>query len=374
MMISLVVWEGFIGGAERFAASLAGELGRRGVDVSVVVIGPGDQLGAQLQREGVPVTHLGLSRGAMVLRHPRRLRKAVERYRAQTAILSGFGYLGAALRFGGFRGSIIGVEHGVLLHTAGFDSPRRLIRRLDRASGVLAHDAEVAVSAFMEQLALRVPHCRRLVRIPHGVRIDRPGPAAPSITGNELRIGYAGRLYPGKGVDVLLRALALLDGNGDGPRVTLAIAGEGPTRPQLEQLADSLGVSHRVSFLGWTEDIGAFWADCHLAVAPNDHLPESFCMATVEAMACARPTIVTAQGALPELVRDGVTGTVVRPGDPASLASAISVYARTPELLISGGEAAYAFAWQNFRLDQCADRYLDLTRELACGSDYSQGL
>jgi glycosyltransferase involved in cell wall biosynthesis len=365
MKISFVVWDGFIGGAERFAVSLAGELVRRGVKAGVVVVGPGDQLRAQLEREDVPAIHLGLSRGSLVMRHPRLLRQAVERDGAGVAILDGFGYLGTVLRLAGFRGSIIGVEHGVLIHTETLKPTRRLVRRLDRASGVFAHDAEVAVSAFMEQLARRAPHGRRLVRIPHGVRMDRPLPSAPRISANELRIGYAGRLFPGKGLEVLLHALALVARGRDGLSATLAIAGEGPTRPELEKLADTLGVRDRVSFVGWVEDIAEFWSQCHLAVTPNDHLAESFSMSTVEAMACARPTIVSARGALPELVRIGITGAVVPAGDANALASAISGYAQAPDLVPLHGEAAHAFAQGNFRLDRCADRYLDLVHEVA---------
>lgn len=369
MRISLVLWDGFIGGAERFTVSLAGELRRRGVDAGVVIVGPGEQLRVQLQREEVPAVHLGFSRGATVVRHPRVLRDAVDGERTTTAIIQGFGYLGATLRLGGFRRSIIGVEHGVLISIDSVDPARRLIRGVDRRAAALTHDAEVAVSAFMERLATAAPHCRRLVRIPHGIRMDGPPPDPPSVTGSELRIGYVGRLFPGKGLDVLLRALALLQPHPKGVRVTLTVAGEGPTRESLEALARKLDVSDLVTFVGWTDDVAEFWSGCHLAVAPNDLFVESFCMAIAEAMTCARPTVVTSRGALPELVVPDVTGAVVRGGDANALAAAISRYVEDPDLLAVHGRAARGLAEEKLRLDRCADRYLDLARTLARGGE-----
>lgn len=368
MRVALVVWDGLIGGAERLSVSLAGEFRRRGVDATVVFVGAEDQLRSQLAAEGVPSVHLEFRRGAEVLRHPRHFARAIATIEADVAILSSFGFLGTALRAGGYRGAIIGVEHGALatLTYSASNLRGRLARlklKIDRATGLPAYDAEVAVSSFMEALALKSPlRCRRLVRIANGIALPAPSPLLPDSGARPLRVGYAGRLVPGKGVDVAIRACALLAHNG--VPVTLHIAGDGPDRDRLSELAIGLRISHIATFEGWVSDIHGFWANCDLAVAPNDTLAESFCLAATEAMAAGRPVVVSDIGALPELILGGTGGILVAPGDVTSLAQAIGTYASDRERLAVDGAAARTQVESRYSLPRCADAYLALANSL----------
>jgi mannosyltransferase len=79
-------------------------------------------------------------------------------------------------------------------------------------------------------------------------------------------------------------------------------------------------------------------------------------------MGCARPAIVTRLGALPELVAPGHTGTVVAPGHPRALATALASYLAEPDLARIQGKAALARFDSTFPLDRCATRYLQLAR------------
>lgn len=353
--VSFVVWDGLIGGAERQSAALAAEFQRQGVQTAIVFVGGHDQLRGQLERDSVQSHHLGMPRGGNILLHPRHLARVVHAQGADAAIVAGFGYLGTLLRLGGFRRVIIGVEHG--------DRRTGLRRACDRAAAVVTHDAEITISAYMESLTRRTIHSRSLVRIPHGVLLPEPGLDPPHLAhGATLRLGYAGRLYPGKGVDALLRAVALC--LRDGMPVRLAVAGDGPSRDPLVRLAAKLGIASHVRFAGWTDDISSFWAEQHLAVAPNDCFVESFCVSIAEAMAHSRPAIVTSLGALPELVERNRSGAIVPPGNPAALAAAIQTYARQPDTLASHGAAAKARAQERFSLRVCAQRYLRLLAQL----------
>jgi glycosyltransferase involved in cell wall biosynthesis len=288
------------------------------------------------------------------------LARAVEDLGTDVAVIGSFGYLGGALRAGGFRGPILGVEHGALHELPSMPPHRRAVRRADRALGVATHDAEIAVSRYMEALARSTLHSRRLVRIPHGVTTADSRVAR--VQDEVLTVGYAGRLHNGKGVDVLLHAVALMRAS---LVSRLRIAGDGPTRASLEALASELGVGERVEFLGWTDDIKRFWDECDIAVAPASELAESFSMATLEAMARGRPTIVTDRGALPELVIAGQTGTIVPPKDALALANAIGAYARSPETVTSHGQAAMRLARERFSLAACARSYVELAAETA---------
>jgi len=183
-----------------------------------------------------------------------------------------------------------------------------------------------------------------------------------------MRIGYAGRLIPGKGLDVLMRALATVRQEHD---VSLLVAGDGPSRQELERLAGSLDLRDRVTFLGWTDDIGGFWSRCHLAVAPNDRTDESFCLSIAEAMSYSRPAVVTDRGALPELVIPEKTGVVVPAGDATALAGAIAYYALSPDRVSVHGRAAREHAERSYSLERCAERFLELAEALLVrrGSD-----
>ena len=196
--------------------------------------------------------------------------------------------------------------------------------------------------------------------IPNGVAVDvfapNGGPPARPFT-----IGWAGRFVPGKGVDVLLRAFGAAELDG----ARLVLAGDGPERSGSERLARELGVAERVDFPGWIAADAGFWRGCDLAVAAPDGWVESFGLSALEAMACGVAVVATRNGGLAEVVEDGVTGRLVRPGDAAALAEAISAYANDPGLRSAHGAAARRRAEAQFSMEETARRYLELFEEAA---------
>lgn len=367
MRITFVLWNGDIGGAERATAAIAGKLRRTGIDATVMFVrGPG-LLAAQLSAEGVPHTSLGLARGGLVMLNLVRMRATMHQVRPDVVVTVRVGYLGAALRAAGFRGPIIGVEHGELIE---LHQRRELFLKgwATRAVGVATHDAEVAVSRYMVDLASRGLHARRIVPITLGVE---PGPGAvdlPPRSGAILTVGYVGRLYPGKGVDRLIGAIAALARTQPANRVELLVAGDGEMRGPWTQLARDLGVADRIQFMGWTDDVRAHWARCHIAVAPNDTFVESFGMSVLESMAAGRGTIVTDRGALPELVVAEQTGQIVPAGDEAALAAALADYQGDPERVVSHGTAARQRAVADYSLTNTARQFVALATDLLDGS------
>ncbi len=154
MRITFLLWGGGIGGTERLSLSLAGGLRMLGHDTSVLLVDDDGDLRPQLDRESLEWIALGMSRGRHVLRQPRRVTRALSMLGTEVAILGSFGFLGPALKLGGFRGVVIGVEHGALLAVASLSAAKRAQCNLDRRIGVHGHDAEVAVSNFMLRLAV----------------------------------------------------------------------------------------------------------------------------------------------------------------------------------------------------------------------------
>jgi glycosyltransferase involved in cell wall biosynthesis len=185
--------------------------------------------------------------------------------------------------------------------------------------------------------ALRLLRERGL-RAPSGVlsngvdpRTYSPGPAdeglrrAYGLPAGRPLILSVGRLSPEKRVDVLLDAVARLDGR-------LAIAGTGPALDGLRARAEALGVASRVRFLGYVpgRDLPGLYrlADV-FAIASEAELQS---LATMEAMACGLPVVAVDACALGELVRHGENGFLARPGDAAGLARHLELICAYPAL------------------------------------------
>lgn len=360
--IALVLWNGDVGGAEVFAATLARQLRAQGLDARIAFVGEPEPLAARLVSHGVPYVAACMGRGRDVLAHPRRYARLVAAAGADGAILVECGFMGAALRLGGYGAPVVGVEHGAALELAGYGWRRRLLTWMSRTAGAHADDAQVAVSRFVSRYLESQPHTREALVIHNG--IDTAALACEPSRGRRPKaaVGFAARLIPGKGADHLIAALGRIPPE---VRPRLAIAGDGPERASLQALACEHGVGADVEFLGLVHDIGSFWRRVDLAVVPSAEFVEACPMSPLEAMASARPVLATRNGGLPELIVDGVTGRLVAPGDVGELARALEDYARAPALITAHGAAAHRHVSRTFDISSCASRYLELLDELA---------
>lgn len=140
-------------------------------------------------------------------------------------------------------------------------------------------------------------------------------------------VGCVGRLLPQKGVDVLLRAFALLKPADDGVAPELRVLGEGPDRQRLQTLVGELGLGDRVRFLSNVPhgEVASIYADLDILVVPSRTTPkwvEHFGRVLIEGMAAGCVVIGSDSGAIPEVLGDA--GIVVPEGNPGALAAAIS--------------------------------------------------
>lgn len=137
--------------------------------------------------------------------------------------------------------------------------------------------------------------------------------------GPDVVVGYVGRLVPIKDLKTLLQGIALVRARL--PGVRLVIAGDGEERRPLQALVTELGLDGCVDFLGWRTDLAALYQrmDVFVLTSLNEGTPVSL----IEAMAAGVPVIASAVGGVPDVIDDGVTGVLIRPGEPEALASAI---------------------------------------------------
>jgi len=163
-----------------------------------------------------------------------------------------------------------------------------------------------------------------------------------------------GRLHPNKGFDLLLEALAATR------EVHMWIAGDGPLRVQLERLASRLGVSERVRFLGWRDDVPALLAGADLLVCPS--LREPLGNVVIEAWSAGLPVVATASDGPAGLIEDGESGILVPlPGDPGggpqALARAIERVCKDSELRGKLGKAGRRHYEAEFTEEAVVARY-----------------
>lgn len=147
---------------------------------------------------------------------------------------------------------------------------------------------------------------------------------------DKLRLLYLGRLSPEKGLATLLEAMAWIEDD----TIELDIAGDGPERAALEEIIDARGLTERVTLLGFQTDVITLLDEHDALVLPS--LREGLPMAAVEALAAGMPILASAVGGLPELVEDGVTGLLSKPGDTLDVARQLAQLVHEFELLSRG--------------------------------------
>ncbi len=173
-------------------------------------------------------------------------------------------------------------------------------------------------------------------------------------------IAWIGRFDPVKDQAGLVRAFAAVARAY--PHAVLALAGDGPCRADLEGLVDQLGVRGRVRFYGTVSDVPGVLAAMDLFVLPS--LAEGMSNTVLEAMASGLPILATRVGGNPELVQDGVNGTLVSPQDPAALVAGLTLYLDDPGLRARHGSGSRRRATACFSLDQMRAGYQQLYGDL----------
>jgi glycosyltransferase involved in cell wall biosynthesis len=156
------------------------------------------------------------------------------------------------------------------------------------------------------------------------------------ISDDEMAIAFLGRVVMEKGLDVFADAIHAFERLGIRHRVV--VIGEGPARPWFEQQLPQ-GI-----FLGQLTGNDLSRALASTDVFLNPSITEAFGNVTLEAMACALPVIAAEATGATNLVRSGVTGTLVDGTEPDEFAAALADYARDPDLRRRHGEAGLAIA------------------------------
>jgi glycosyltransferase involved in cell wall biosynthesis len=334
LWLLLVVDSLEVGGAERHVVDLATALHRKGYRVEVACSVAGE-LSEPLEAAGVPVWPL---MGRLVKR------------RASVAYARGIGGLLRGRPFDLVHAHVFASAVAASIATLGKNVPlvisehteaswqTWLTRRVSRWAHRRA-TRTIAVSTPIERLLIErdgVPP-DRVTFIPNAV-----GPASDE-TPDPLPDGWqdaplvwvVARLQPEKGVADFLRAAARV--SGISPNARFLVVGDGPLRKELLDLAEHLGISERVRFLGYRRDSRELMELMDVLVVPS--LTEGSPLIVLEAMAAGVPVVASAVGGIPDQVRHDEEGILVPPGDPDALGEALGALLRDSHCARRLGEA-----------------------------------
>jgi glycosyltransferase involved in cell wall biosynthesis len=178
------------------------------------------------------------------------------------------------------------------------------------------------------------------------VEPDPPEAAVPWPTGNGPVVGFVGRIEPRKGPLDLVRAAAAI--RRGAPGAQLVVVGDDPFDADPAYTASVID-SPEVDHHPWTDNAPGLMRHLDVLVLPS--YQEPFGTVLAEAMAVGTPVVATRVDGLPEVVRDGVTGRLVEPGDPDGLAAGVlDVLGRREQMGRAAREHARQFGADDYAL------------------------
>lgn len=172
----------------------------------------------------------------------------------------------------------------------------------------------------------------------------------------DILVGIAARLYPVKGIDILINAAKLVSDRD--PNIRFLIGGDGEDRNVLEKQAADLGIADKVHFLGWLDDPYELMSIVDISVLTS--LSESFAYSVLEGARFSKATISSRVGGIPDLIESGVNGYLFEPGDHARLADYLLELARDEDKRRAMGDAIFKKASTQFSLENMCRTQLDI--------------
>lgn len=347
-----------VGGAERVVVSLADGLAERGHEVCIVsLMGGGLTLPSH---RGVSVVHLGLSRNPLrVLSVMRNLVKEIRKFRPDVV----HSHMKHAILITRFIRCGVGIPR--LINTfhnkeVGGWRWKWAYRLTDCLADVVTNVSQEATESY--EAAGAVPKDRMLA-IHNGIDVnvnlfsesDRVAVRRTlGITPAGRLLVAVGRLYPQKDYYNLLSAALMLPPDLEW---TIAIAGEGPLRQQLEAFVQERGLAARVRFLGVRNDIPGLMSAADVFVLSSAR--EGFGMVVAEAMACERVVVATDCGGVAEVV--GNCGFLVPPRTSGALSEALlRALELEPADAAKLGRSARRRIVDLFSLDASVQRWIEI--------------
>lgn len=351
------------GGGEQCTESLVKYIDHEQFDLRVCTFWEPGDIATKIQRMGVPVDVLEVDPDVRNPRATYTLTEYLDRHEPHI--------LHAAVAEANFHAALAGrlagtpILVGEEVGTPARSGPARAIfglvhRLLDRTVGVSR-----ATCDYLADREFAPRDSVELVYNPVDASFfDSPTPTnrAEAPANRPFRIITVGRLIPEKNFGDLLESFALLATDRDD--IELQVVGDGPLADQLHEKTSRLGLSERVEWLGYRDDVRDLLADADLFVLPS--VSEAYGIAMVEAMAAGLPVVGSDVGGIPEVLGPLADHWTVPPREPRAWADTIERIVEMPPSHRSAlGRRLRERARRHFSPDQYISRITGLYRRLA---------
>ncbi len=368
--ITILVSTLVIGGAEQLLLDLLDNIDRQRFQVDLIFLRKPGVVGQEILNRGFPFRQ-DVLRSRLDLLAPFRLASILREQ--GTEILFIINHLNALL-YGVPAARLAGIKAVVNWHN---ETNRRyplhgltmLVRRMFH----LSVDSIVAAAKGHKEYIVKaegVPPGKVTV-IYNGVNTATPRGAYSSAEARQRlglpetapTVAIVAALRPDKAHEVFLQAARLVVREVE--NAVFLVVGDGPRRQALEALSRELGLGHAVHFLGFRRDVPDILAATDIFAISSYPWQETLSVAMLEAMAAGIPAVVTDVGFLDEVVREGVNGYLVPPGDPAALAERLVALLRDRALLERMGAEAIRSVQEKCSVETMAAGFEELFQELA---------
>lgn len=224
----------------------------------------------------------------------------------------------------------------------------------------------IAVSeAIRENLVNDTHVAKELISIvPNGLDLSRYHVPPERPEGSIPVAGCVGRLVSDRGIAFLLEAAKLI--RDAGHDIEYVIAGDGPGKNRLLELAGRLGLRERFTMSGGAADYSGVLPAMDIFVAPS--LSEGLGVHIIEAMACGRPVVASSVGGIFTVVKDGKGGFLVPPRDPEAIAKVIISLIKDPHLRVAMGSYGRQQVESSFNLAKMLEGTEEAYRRAIQGS------
>lgn len=358
-----------IGGAGNYVLSLSGALDKRKFNIILAFLydGPTPE---EARRKGFPV-HIFPRRfkkdPALIYRIMRFIKeKDIDLVNTHLPNADFFGRLAA--RFAGTK-AIVTTMHSFLFGTMAHKGERKVWEALNYGQEMLLsrlnHRIITVCETLREKFISQGIKEEKIVTIPPGVDLGKFNPSSPyrsylkeefSLGKEDKIVGTVGRLVPAKNLSLFLRVAREV--TREVPGTKFVLVGDGPLKENLEREVDLMGLTSRVIFTGWREDVERIIPgfDLFLLTSTTEGMPLSL----LQAMASGIPVAATGVGGVPEIVRDEKTGFLCEPGNLESLRLAVISLLRDRDLAQFIGSRGRELIEDNFDLRAIADKTMNV--------------
>ncbi|MEE8575899.1 MAG: glycosyltransferase, partial [candidate division Zixibacteria bacterium] len=222
----------------------------------------------------------------------------------------------------------------------------------------------IAVSASLEKYLIeKGKRADRIRVVPNGVPIE-PDFETPGFDGGKLILGTVALFRPRKGIEILLEAISRL--RSIGLDVVLHAVGPFETeeyKNSIDRLVTELRLEDAITWTGFTKDVISEFSNMHVFVLPSLY-GEGMPMVVLEAMSMGLPVISTTVEGIPEVVRDGIEGLLIKPDDTEAMVSTIGNIIQGKIDLAAMGQASKRRQRNQFSDQSMAEGVAAVYREL----------